>query len=1028
MLRKLKGIVLWKWTSLGNSQDYRELNKRIKHDTYPLPRIDVHMDMAQGTFWSKMDLLKGFYQLPMHPDSVQYTAFNTLLGKYEFLVMPMGLQSAPGSFMRAMNQVFDGLLWDPNLRQDCGVLVYLDDILIFSQTEDQHMQILKMVLDRLRKFGLQCRYDKCSFAVTEIEYLGFKLSHMGVRMDPRKVEILKNWSDMPKSKTDIRAFLGLVNYLKRFVKGLSNHSAILSSWSSENSREDWTDKHKHAMQSIKDLLCSDEVLACPKIDPTTSNYYPFTVITDASELATGAILLQQQGPDKSDTKVIGYASCKFKAAEKNYSVHEKELLGVLLAVQQWNCFLEGSKFTVYTDHSSLIWLNKLKEPSRRQARWVDILQGHDFEVLYIKGENNPADAFTRVPWQSLVMDEEEQPIREPLVVLRTLRTALANSGIRVTVTPSKLQEWREATQQALQVNTKLPPLYHTIMKEYSKDPCFQDVNWINRHALVFKDGLYYKDGSIAIPDKYELKTDILIEHHDSILGGHLGIDKTTEKIARLFWWSGMTVDIEHHVKTCPACQVAKYRNWKPQGHTFDLRPATKPWEVVHLDFAGPFKHKSPGGYNKILIFTDAFTKLSVFIKCKDTITSEQVANLYIEHIWRVYGSPGKLVSDNEPILCAEAWVKVHEKLGTKLTHIAAYNAKANSPAETMVRNLKAMLRAYEVQGLKWWKVLAACERSYNDSINKATGFTPFYMNFGRHPYQHAGTMLQPIEEQFVAEFVAEYVTQTQSELARVHDIAADRMLDRMIKETARRNAKRSPTIDYHVGQYVYLETSALKKSHSLAPLRSGPFQITEVTANGNAVYLEGFRHPFNVEIITPTITYRDGSNPHLTKHDLDKEVVTPVAWHLSTPNIEAPHQQDAEQPPTDEEDTVDIDIELENTELPPTYEEVMEILDEDEEIWGREPLVRIVPSSKPLSQPNIINRIPSQPTTNSALGILTGDQKIAESDPNITSSGPTGSVHTAANIQTLDSEEGESCADNAIPKSQPESRPVIRYL
>jgi hypothetical protein len=346
----------------------------------------------------------------------------------------------------------------------------------------------------------------------------------------------------------------------------------------------------------------------------------------------------------------------------------------------------------------------------------------------------------------------------------------------------------------------------------------------------------------------------------------------------------------------------------------------------------------------------------------------------------------------------------------------------------MVRNLKAMLRAYEVQGLKWWKVLAACERSYNDSINKATGFTPFYMNFGRHPYQHAGTMLQPIEEQFVAEFVAEYVTQTQSELARVHDIAADRMLDRMIKETARRNAKRSPTIDYHVGQYVYLETSALKKSHSLAPLRSGPFQSTEVTSNGNYVYLEGFRHPFNVEIITPTITYRDGSNPHLTKHDLDKEVVTPVAWHLSTPNIEAPHQQDAEQPPTDEEDTVDIDIELENTELPPTYEEVMEILDEDEEIWGREPLVRIVPSSKPLSQPNIINRIPSQPTTNSALGILTGDQKIAESDPNITSSGPTGSVHTAANIQTLDSEEGESCADNAIPKSQPESRPVIRYL
>jgi len=320
-------------------QDYRELNKRIKHDTYPLPRIDVQMDMAQGVFWSKMDLLKGFYQLPMHHDSVQFTAFNTLLGKFEFLVMPMGLQSAPGSFMRAMNQVFDGLLWDPNLRQDCGVLVYLDDILIFSQTEDQHMDILRKVLERLRKFGLQYRFDKCSFAVTEVEYLGFRLSHKGVRMCPKKVEIVKNWPDMPKSKTDIRAFLGIVNYLKRFCKGLSNHSAILSIWSSENSREDWTDKHKHAMQCIKDLLCSDEVLACPKINPETHNYYPFTVITDASEVATGAILLQQQGPNKSATNVIGCASSKFKSAERNYSVHEKELLGVLLAVQQWNCFL-----------------------------------------------------------------------------------------------------------------------------------------------------------------------------------------------------------------------------------------------------------------------------------------------------------------------------------------------------------------------------------------------------------------------------------------------------------------------------------------------------------------------------------------------------------------------------------------------------------------------------------------------------------------------------------------------------------------
>jgi hypothetical protein len=846
-------------------QDYRELNKKMRHDTYPLPRIDVHMDMAQGTFWSKMDLLKGFYQLPMHKDSVKYTAFNTLLGKYEFLVMPMGLQNAPGSFMRAMNKVFEGLLWDPNLRQECGVLVYLDDILVFSQTEEQHMDILKKVFDRLRQYGLQCRFDKCTFAATEVTYLGFKLSHQGVRMDPKKVEIIKNWSDQPKNKSDIRAFLGLINYLKRFCKGLSNHTALLSSWSSESSKEAWTDKHKQAMQAVKDLLCSEEVLASPKIDPQTGNYYPFTVITDASELAVGAILLQQQGPNKSDTKVIGYSSSKFKHAERNYSVHEKELLGVLLAVQQWNCFLEGSKFTVYTDHSSLVWLNKLKEPSRRQSRWVDILQGHDFEVLYVKGEHNPADAFTRVPWLDQVVDEEEQPIREPLVVLRTMREALACANVHIKVTPSKLDEWKLVTQRVLSQPFKMPSLYKCIVEAYNQDPDYSNVEWINKHGLVFKDGLFYRGSQIAIPNVLAIKRDILIQHHDSMLGGHLGIHKTVEKVTRLFWWPCITTEVENHVKTCPACQVSKYRNWKPQGQTFDVPIATSPWEVVHVDFAGPFKHVAPGGYNRIVIFTDSFTKLSVFVKCRTTITSAILADLYIEHIWKVYGRPGQLVSDNEPILCAEAWVQVHEKLGTKLTHIAAYNAKANGAAEVMVKQLKSMLRAYEVQGLKWWKVLAACERGYNDSIHSATGFTPFYMNFGRHPHIDSNSFLSSIEQQFVHEFVHN----TQAELARVHQIAATKMHAKKIRDTAKRNASRTATHAYQIGDYVYLETSAFKKSHALAPLRAGPFAVKQVVANGNAVYLEGFRHPFNVEMLTPTLCFRNRVNTHLTQHVLD---------------------------------------------------------------------------------------------------------------------------------------------------------------
>jgi len=975
----------------------------MKHDTYPLPRIDVHLDLAQGTFWSQMDLLKGFYQLPMHEDSVKYTAFNTLAGKFEFLVVPMGLQNSPGSFMRAMNKVFEGLLWDPNSRQECGILVYLDDILVFSKTEDQHMEILKSVLDRLRKHKIQCRFSQCTFAVTEVEYLGFRLSAKGVRMDPKKVEIIKQWPESPSSKSDIRGFLGLVNYLKRFCKGLSHHSAILSSWASENSKEDWTEKHVMAMKEIKNLLCSDQVLAAPKIDPATDNYYPFIVITDASEIAAGAILLQQQGPSVEDTKVVAYASSKFKQAEKNYSVHEKELLGVLLAVQQWNCFLEGSKFTVYTDHQSLIWLNKLQNPSRRQSRWVDILQGHSFEVVYIKGENNPADAFTRIPWQGIV-DEEEEPIKEPLIVLRTLRTALQQANVHIKVTAAKLAEWKQDTIELLAKGMKLPPLYTSIIEGYSADPNFSNLDWINMNHLQYRHGLWYKDGKVAVPNILGIKVDILVEHHDSLLGGHLGVHKTHEKIARLFWWQYLATDVDNHVRTCPACQVSKYRNWKPQGRTGDIRLAKHPWEVVHVDFAGPFKCVSPGGYNRVVVFTDEFTKLSVFVKCKTTLTSDSLADLYIQHIWKVYGRPGRLVSDNEPILCAEAWMKIHEKLGTNMKHVAAYNAKANGAAEVMVKQLKSLLSCFERQGIKWWRALPAVERAYNDSVHSVTGYTPFYMNFGRHPLPDLNSLLEPEVDNLIQTFIHA----VQAELAKVHSDVAEKMLQHSIRETAKRNAMRSPTIEYKVGDYVYLETSAIRKTPALSPLRSGPYKVMQVMSNGNTVLLEGFRHPFSVELISPTYAYL-GASPHLTKHLIDESSIGPNvdATVGNTGNHDVVSQgltgvtdssagatgvfpaddgrvdltHDTGAHVTLEVDVPDSEVEIvESLGLGSQEQEaIQDYLDDSEDVWEFQPVARVGPSTVQLKSSNSdIRRLPA---IDDEVAILASGNKPAQEQP-----------------------------------------------
>jgi hypothetical protein len=727
------------------------------------------------------------------------------------------------------------------------------------------MEILKKVLDKLSQHKLHCRFDKCTFATTKVEYLGFMLSHQGIMMSQDKVNIIKDWSANPTRKTDIMAFLGVANYLKGFCKGLSHHSGILSDWASEKKKDPWTNRHREAIRAIKHVLCSEEVLANPLIDPDTDNHYPFTVINDASEVALGAILLQQQEPGIEDTKVIGYASSKFKYAEKNYSVHEKELLGVLMAIKYLNCFLEGSKFKVLIDRHSLIRLNKLSDPSRRPSMWIDVLQGHGFEVMYIEGETNHVDAFTRVPYQHDVIDDNDVPIHEHLLILRTMQLALQESAVSVKVSPFQLKAWQADTKAILAQPWKMPPVYKATSEGYALDPNFQDVQRMDVNQLTCRQSLHYKNNRVAIHAILGLKIDVLVGHHDSLMGGRVGIDKTVEKIARLFWWPGMHIDLENHVRTCHACQVSKHRNWKPQGHTNDLTLATTPWEVVHVDFAGPFKSISPRGYDMIVIFTCSFTKLDVFVQCRTTLTSEALAELYIQNVWNVYGRVGRPVSDNEHILCADAWLDIHKKLGTKLTHISSYNAKAKGAAEIMVKQLTAMLTAFERQGLKWWRALTACGRAYNDSVHVVTWYTPFFMNFGRHPLSGLNSCLN--EEEY--NLVHQSIHQMQAELATCYQDVRANMLAETIRETAKRNAHRSPALHYTIGDCVYLENSKMRNTPAMAPLRSGPFKITHIVAGGNSIYVEGFMHPFNVEPSTPTLGYASGITPHLTKHLLD---------------------------------------------------------------------------------------------------------------------------------------------------------------
>jgi hypothetical protein len=355
--------------------DFRALNQITIKNRYPLPRIDDLLDKLQGAkVFSSLDLMSGYYQIRLPDDDVEKTAFRTTGGLYEYKIMPFGLTNAPAVFMSHMNAILADLPF---------VVVYLDDILIFSKDPEQHVDHVRSVLDRLRQHQYYAKLSKCDFFKKELKFLGHIVSPEGIKPDPAKVRIVQEWPEL-KTVTDIRSFLGLTNYFRKFIEGYSGMAAPLhdltkggvSRRKGKFTEPPIGDAHRQAFESLKIALTTAPVLALPDFTK------PFRIITDASDFAIGAILLQEERP-------IAYESQKLSPAERNYHTTDRELLAVKHALEIWRCYLEGVPFTVVTDHNSLIHLQTQPSLSRRQARWLEFFQGFDFDWQYRPGKRTP---------------------------------------------------------------------------------------------------------------------------------------------------------------------------------------------------------------------------------------------------------------------------------------------------------------------------------------------------------------------------------------------------------------------------------------------------------------------------------------------------------------------------------------------------------------------------------------------------------------------------------------------------------------
>ena len=663
--------------SLRMCVDYRALNQQTVKDRYSLPRIDELFDQLRGaTVFSKIDLASGYHQVRVLPEDVPKTAFRTRYGQYEFHVLPFGLTNAPATFMRLMNDILRPYL-------DKFVVVFLDDILIYSKNEEEHLEHLERVLQVLKEHQLYAREAKCAFGLPEVEFLGHVVCKEGVKVNERKVQAVQAWPE-PKDPTQVRSFLGLAGFYRRFIQGFSNLAAPLTNLTRKGTEWQWGDQEQKAFQRLKEALPTTPVLAIP--DPKSPFEVQYEVYTDASGFAIGAVLMQDQG---KGLQPIAYESKKMTPAECNYPVHEQELLAVVHALKIWKCYLEGAQFKVKTDHQTLRSLMTQPHLSVRQARWVALLQHHKVPLEYIKGEDNVADGLSR-----------------------------------------RADHLNVLTSSTLQVKDDLSA---RILSGYAKDPMYQQEQRLT--ALTKgSDGLWRFGERIAVPADPKLRRDITRELHAPAPQGHLGRDKTVERVARQFWWPHLVRSVQAFTTSCDACQRSKSRNTLPAGLLQSLPIPAEPWDSVSMDLVVDLP-RTQRGVDSIVVFVDRLTKKIHLATTKKTVTAPDMAQIFLESVWKHEGLPKEFVSDRDTKFTSRFWRELWEKLGTSLKMTTSYHSQGDGQTERVNRILEEMLRSYVHPRQDDWDLwLPMLEFAYNTAIHSSTGYSPFFLNCGRNPH------------------------------------------------------------------------------------------------------------------------------------------------------------------------------------------------------------------------------------------------------------------------------------------------------